>query len=118
MEIRKRSTIDMIDILDRLSDPLDRIMHDAELIRRVKLYSQVQGSMCVLENAAELFSIFAPSLLRRHRDDFLSVLAILTGKPIEQVEEQPFVDTVSELRIFFAELFEMLNRKGENNGSV
>lgn len=102
MKISELTTEKAADILCEITPYAANITTDTGLSEALK------GTLAKGANVAELYQMGAqkitkivPILLKDHRDDVFSVLAVLNGSTVDTVREQNIMVTMSQIRELF-----------------
>lgn len=97
MKLSEMSTDRLADVMVKIAEPVERIGGDEELGRKLEEIAK-RGGRKGLQNIVDMYCVFVPLLLERHREDTYAVLAALTGKTAEQIAAQSAMDTMRDAR--------------------
>lgn len=93
MKISELSTEQLAPILTELSVPLSDIAMDQSTVQTMRTIAQQKTE--VEQIGAFVREIF-PLLLKTHFESVCSIVAILTGKTVEQVKKQKGLQTIAD----------------------
>ena len=110
MKLSEMNTNQLAHAICEAADPLSRIAQSKELNDAFKAYkTEYNEEQTVLQKSSGLISRVVPALLRTHYEDVVKVIAIMTGKSIEQIHEQNGLQTIADVKAFidgdFADFF-------------
>ena len=97
MKLCEMNTSQLLDALCSLTPPLCRIAEDPHTAEAISALCAAElDSLAPVRASGIILRQLTPLLLRRHREDVLQVLSILTGKAAETLLAQNGPDTAGE----------------------
>ena len=98
MKLSEMNTKELSRALCLLSAPLERIGGDAAISQIFKDMNNLKGQVSQLQATAVVMGKLIPVLLDRHQEDTFTALAILTGKSVQEIENQNGQQTIKEIK--------------------
>lgn len=106
MKFSEMNTKQLAHALCDMADPLSRITQSKELNDALSEYQAgYSESQTVLQKSSGLLMKVVPSLLYTHYDDMVKVVSVMTGKTVEEVNQQNGMQTIADVKTFFDEDF-------------
>lgn len=94
MKLSEMTTDQMCDCMADLTIPVANLMEDAEISEAFDA-ARADG-LSLFQAVGKLARKIIPVALRKKRDDTLSVISILTGKPMETLHHQKGTQTIRD----------------------
>ena len=102
MKLSEMNTKQLAQALCAMADPLSRITQSKELNEALSAYStNHREDQTVLQKFSGLIEKTVPALLCTHYDDMVKVIAVMTGKSAEEINNQNGAQTIIEVKTFF-----------------
>ena len=100
MALKDYSTAQAADILVRLSPLLENIATDEKIMGTIGKSMDTEGMTQVGRTMEAMRRTFTsiPLLLGTHQDDIFGVVAIVKGKTLDEVREQPITSTMADIK--------------------
>lgn len=117
MKLSEMNTKQFVKVVCDMTDPICRILKDDAVLEAFTSYKdRFREEQPTLEKFANLVEVFIPKLLDRHYDDTARIISIMTGKSVEEIDEQSFFVTVNDVKGFFDRDFVDFFRLSANTG--
>ena len=99
IKLSKLNTDQMLDKICELTPFLSSIVTDKKLIETFsEKVKSTEGEEKVNQFVATKIVKLVPLLFKDHKEDFLSILAIMKESTLEEVKNQPFTTTIKEVK--------------------
>lgn len=98
MKLSEMNTKELSRALCLLSGPLERIGGDAAITQIFKDMNNLKGQVSKLQATAVVMGKLIPVLLDRHQTDTFTALSVLTGKSVQEIENQNGKQTIEEIK--------------------
>lgn len=93
MKISEMKTSELSEALCELAEPVGNIACDEALIEKLR---QFGGNQSQLEQFGIAIRDLIPFLLKTHLEDTCRIISVLTGKSLQDVLEQPGLQTIKD----------------------
>ena len=104
MKLSEMNTVEMADALVSLADPIGNIATDDAIVQKMQFLATKKSN---IEVVGAVISELAPFLLKTHFEDTCAVVAVLSGKTVDDVKQQRGLQTIADIRdCFDKELFD------------
>ena len=104
MKMTEMNTEQLAKTICAAADPLSRIAKSKALNDALSEYSNSHNeSMTVLQKLSALLTGVVPALLSENYSDMVKVISVMTGKSVEEVENQNGLQTIAEVKAFIDE---------------
>lgn len=98
MKLSQLTTLQLSDVLLRLTPPLCRILQDENTLAALDAVSfSGLDTRPPLLRLTLMWEKLSPIVLQHHAEDALQALSVLTGKSTQELQEQPGLTTLSDL---------------------
>ena len=100
MALKDYSTAQAADILVRISPLLENITTDEDIMGTIGKSMNTEGMTRVgriVESMRRTFTSI-PLILGTHQDDIFGIIALVKGKTLEEVREQPITATMADIK--------------------
>lgn len=102
MKLTEMNTSQLATAICGIAEPLSRIAQDKKLNEALAVYKDNHNeNQTVLEKTSGLMFQIVPALLNTHFADMVKVISIMTGKSVEEVQEQNGFQTIMDIKAFF-----------------
>ena len=101
MKLSEMNTEQLADALCAIAEPMENIGADDEFNKKIAEFSErnkKNGGMTKLENLTGIVATTIPWLLKRHRQDVYVILSVLTGKSVQEIENQNGFVTIRDAK--------------------
>lgn len=100
MKFSEMNTDQMAKALVMIAEPVSAIAKDENVLAVLKDLGKPKKGQPPIMLYADMISGFIPVLLGAHKNDVYTIIAAMTGKTVEEVSEQPGLETVKQIREF------------------
>lgn len=112
MKFSEMNTNQLAKAICSMANPLSRIAQSKDLNEALTAFkNDYSEDQTVLQKMSGLLSKIVPALLCTHYDDVVSVVSVMTGKSVEEINTQNAMQTIAEVKSFidedFADFFTM-----------
>lgn len=106
MKLSEMNSRDLCNALCVLADPIGEISNDDEVAEALKRMAEHKSSKTVMGRLIGVaYADFVPLLLKKHKAATFQVLSVLTGKTMEEIEQENGFQLLQDVRsIWNAEL--------------
>lgn len=101
MKFSELETDRAMDVFCELVPYIENITSDKQLIDILKKKMNVTEKTTNAEKmsmAVEKLNAIAPIILKKRKDDVLNIIAIINGKPLDEVKKQSIIKTMIDVR--------------------
>lgn len=98
MKLHEMDTETMADVICNISDPVSHIIDDKKIMDGIAKIAEKHDGETVANKVAVIIRTFVPILLKSHREDMFAIVAAMSGKKVNDVRHQPFMDTVMDIK--------------------
>ncbi len=99
MKIHELNGDQLAEALCLIAEPIERITQDEEVSKTLADIGNKRKENTVFGKfIGYTYAKLIPLLLKKHKDSIFEILAVLTGKPVEEIHKQNGWVTVMELR--------------------
>ena len=97
MKISLMNNVQAADALIRISEPMGNILDDQELVSMLDELNKM-NDLGIVRAVGKLMPKFVGYALKKHRKDLFEIIGALENKPIKEVEQMNFMETVKVVR--------------------
>ena len=100
MKFSEMNTDQMAKALVMIAEPVAAIAKDEKVIAVMKEMGKPRRGQPPIMIYADMISGLVPAILGTHKTEVYTIIAAMTGKTIQDVSEQPGLETVNQIREF------------------
>lgn len=98
MRLSEMNTVQLAAALCDMAPHIEAIGSDEAVNDLIKNFAQTQQGRTVMQTASAVISMLLPALLERHRTHTFAILSVMTGKSVQEIENQNGFQTVRDIK--------------------